>query len=79
MKTDWLNDDPKERFAGQFEKWTFGFLDIPELIVQTEKVFEYPMCGRDPAGRWSFGSLTLLGELTATAPSHVRVVVAVVP
>ncbi|EGP86545.1 unnamed protein product [Zymoseptoria tritici ST99CH_1A5] len=61
-KTDWLNDVPKERFAGQFEKWTFGFLDIPQLIAETEKVFEYPMCDRDPAPRWSFGGLTLLGD-----------------
>lgn len=63
-KTDWLNDVPKERFAGQFEKWTFGFLDIPDLIAETPKVYEYPMCDRNPAERWSFGSLTLLGEST---------------
>lgn len=61
-QTSWLHDVPKERFAGQFEKWTFGFLDVPELIAQTDKVFEYPMCDRNPADRWSFGSLTLLGD-----------------
>lgn len=61
-KADWLNDVPKERFAGQFESWTFGFLDVPSLIAETEKVFEYPMCDRTPAPRWSFEALTLLGD-----------------
>lgn len=61
-KTDWLNDVPKERFAGEFEKWTFGFLNVPQLIASTEKVYEFPMCDRDPVARWSFGALTLLGD-----------------
>ncbi|KAF2211278.1 hypothetical protein CERZMDRAFT_43777 [Cercospora zeae-maydis SCOH1-5] len=59
---DWLMSVPKERFAGAFKDWTFGFLNVPELIEKTEKVFEYPMCDRDPVGRWSFGRLTLLGD-----------------
>lgn len=61
-KTDWLMSVPKERFAGEFNDWTFGFLNVPELIDKTEKVFEYPMCDRDPVDRWSFGNLTLLGD-----------------
>lgn len=61
-KTDWLNDVPKERFAGQFAKWSFGFLDVPQLIAETDKVFEYPMCDRDPVAKWSFKALTLLGD-----------------
>lgn len=61
-KTDWTMSVPKERFAGQFKDWTFGFLNVPELIDKTEKVWEYPMCDRDPVARWSFGRLTLLGD-----------------
>ncbi|CZR60068.1 uncharacterized protein PAC_09963 [Phialocephala subalpina] len=59
---DWGKTVPKERFAGSFEKWTFGFLSIPELIAETEVVAEFPMCDRTPVGRWSFGRLTLLGD-----------------
>ncbi|PIA96286.1 hypothetical protein CB0940_10739 [Cercospora beticola] len=59
---DWLMSVPKKRFAGEFKDWTFGFLNVPELIEKTEKVFEYPMCDRDPVDRWSFGRLTLLGD-----------------
>lgn len=61
-KTDWTMSVPKERFAGEFRDWTFGFLNVPELIEKTEEVFEYPMCDRDPVERWSFGRLTLLGD-----------------
>lgn len=59
---DWGKTVPKERFAGSFEKWTFGFLSIPELIAETEVVAEFPMCDRTPVDRWSFGRLTLLGD-----------------
>ena len=61
-KPDWNKAVPKERFAGEFESWSFGFLDTPSLIAQTEKVYEFPMCDRDPVDRWSFGRLTLLGD-----------------
>ena len=61
-KPDWDKTVRKERFAGEFESWSFGFLDIPCLIAQTEKVYEFPMCDRDPVDRWSFGRLTLLGD-----------------
>ena len=61
-KTDWTMSVPKEKFAGAFEKWTFGFLNVPELIEKTERVYEFPMCDRDPVEQWSFGRLTLLGD-----------------
>jgi len=61
-KTDWTMSVPKEKFAGAFEKWTFGFLNVPELIAKTEKVYEFPMCDRDPVEQWTFGRLTLLGD-----------------
>lgn len=61
-KTDWTLKVPKERFAGAFSSWTFGFLDVPDVIAATEQVYEFPMCDRDPVDRWSFGRLTLLGD-----------------
>lgn len=61
-KADWTLTVPKERFAGEFASWTFGFLDVPQLIAATEKVYEFPMCDRDPVNRWSFGRVTLLGD-----------------
>ena len=61
-RVDWTQTVPKERFAGEFESWTFGFLDTPSLIEKTERVYEFPMCDRNPVDRWSFGRLTLLGD-----------------
>ena len=61
-KADWTKTVPKERFAGEFKSWTFGFLDTPDLIDKTDKVYEFPMCDRDPVARWSFGRMTLLGD-----------------
>jgi 2-polyprenyl-6-methoxyphenol hydroxylase-like FAD-dependent oxidoreductase len=61
-QADWGKVVPKERFADQFQSWTFGFLSIPELIEETKEVSEFPMCDRTPVERWSFGRLTLLGD-----------------
>ncbi|KAI6471181.1 hypothetical protein MCOR04_001718 [Pyricularia oryzae] len=62
-KVDWTKTVPKERFAGPFKGWTCGGLRmIEDLIAPTERVFEFPMCDRDPLERWSFGRLTLTGD-----------------
>jgi 2-polyprenyl-6-methoxyphenol hydroxylase-like FAD-dependent oxidoreductase len=45
-KTDWLATVPKERFAPPFNNWKMGELNVKDLIEETEKVFEFPMCDR---------------------------------
>lgn len=59
---DWTKTVPKDRFEGPFAGWQCGGLQMKELIDSTEKVFEFPMCDRDPVDQWSFGRLTLLGD-----------------
>lgn len=60
---DWTKSVEKSVFQGPFEGWTCGGLKMVEdLIAPTEKVFEFPMCDRDPVDRWSFGRMTLLGD-----------------
>ncbi len=49
---------PLEHFAD----WTFPWLDVPGVIAGAEAVFEYPMVDRDPLDRWSYGSVTLVGD-----------------
>lgn len=61
-KTDWTKAVNKSVFAGPFESWRCGGLEMKELIDSTEKVFEFPMSDRDPVAQWSFGRLTLLGD-----------------
>lgn len=60
---DWTRPVEKSVFQGPFEGWKCGGLDmVADLIAPTEKVFEFPMCDRDPVERWSFGRMTLLGD-----------------
>lgn len=61
-KPDWTKSVPKERFAGPFKSWHCGGLSMAQLINDTDRVYEYPMCDRDPVERWSFGRMTLLGD-----------------
>jgi len=61
-KSDWLATVPKERFLPQFEGWEMGGLNVKELVEKTEKIYEYPMCDRDPIDRWHFGRLVLTGD-----------------
>ncbi|EOD43561.1 putative monooxygenase fad-binding protein [Neofusicoccum parvum UCRNP2] len=61
-RTDWNAAVPKERFAGPFAGWTCGGLRVAELIDATDRVYEFPMCDREPVARWSFGRVTLLGD-----------------
>lgn len=59
---DWTRSVPKEKFAGPFQEWTCGGLRMADLIDSTDKVYEFPMCDRDPVDQWTFGRLTLLGD-----------------
>ncbi|TLS26653.1 hypothetical protein PpBr36_04037 [Pyricularia pennisetigena] len=62
-KVDWTKTVPKERFAGPFSSWRCGGLRMVEdLIAPTERVFEFPMCDRDPVERWCFGRLAMTGD-----------------
>lgn len=59
---DWTRSVPKEKFEGPFQNWTCGGLQMKDLIDSTDKVYEFPMCDRDPVEQWTFGRLTLLGD-----------------
>src|SRR5690625_6155595 len=61
-RADWNKNIDKQKFAPEFAKWNFGWLDVPELIDQADAVYEFPMVDRDPVPRWTFGRLTLLGD-----------------
>ncbi|SDJ62590.1 flavin-dependent oxidoreductase [Salimicrobium halophilum] len=61
-QADWNRRIDKEKFAPHFADWDFGWLDVPQLIEETEAVYEFPMVDRDPVPRWTFGRVTLLGD-----------------
>ncbi len=61
-KEDWNRVGRLEDFLPAFEGWSFDWLDIPHLIRDAERIYEYPMVDRDPVERWTVGRVTLLGD-----------------
>jgi 2-polyprenyl-6-methoxyphenol hydroxylase-like FAD-dependent oxidoreductase len=51
-----------EEFLPWFESWNFDWLDVPGLIRNCPRAYEYPLVDRDPLDRWTFGRVTLLGD-----------------
>lgn len=60
--SDWNRKADLDDFLPQFEDWAFDWLDVPELIRNTDEVFEYPMVDRDPIPSWVDGNVALLGD-----------------
>src|ERR1700712_4529121 len=51
-----------EEFLPWFADWKFDWLDVPGLIRNCRHAYEYPLVDRDPAPRWTFGRVTLMGD-----------------
>jgi 2-polyprenyl-6-methoxyphenol hydroxylase-like FAD-dependent oxidoreductase len=67
---DWTARGRLDDFYPVYQDWTFDWLDIAELIRNTEPILAYPMVDRDPLDRWTFGRITLLGD--AAHPMYPR-------
>ena len=61
---DWNRQVGKERLIELYKNWTFDWIDVPEMIKQSDGIYEFPMSDRDPLQQWSFGRVTLLGDAT---------------
>lgn len=61
-RENWNKEGDKADFAAAFADWTFDWLDVPRLIADADKVFEFPLVDRDPLPAWTFGVTTLLGD-----------------
>ncbi|HEX2941467.1 MAG TPA: flavin-dependent oxidoreductase [Rhodopila sp.] len=61
-REDWNRPGNLDDFLPAFAGWRFDWLDVPNVIRDAEKCFEFPMVDRDPLDRWSFGRVTLLGD-----------------
>ena len=66
-KEDWNREATLSDFLPQFETMRFDWLDVPGLIRQADKVFEYPMVDRDPLDRWTVGRVSLMGDAAHAA------------
>jgi len=59
---DWNTRVGVDEFVDEFEGWSFGWLDVPEMVHNADVVFEYPMVDRDPVDHWVHGSVALIGD-----------------
>ncbi|WP_399889676.1 FAD-dependent monooxygenase [Streptomyces sp. BBFR51] len=60
---------PDDGFPMAVSDWTCGDLRLNALLADVDSVGSFPMLDRDPLPRWSFGTVTLLGDAAhAMAP-----------
>ena len=62
QRESWSRMGQYSTFQHLAERLHLPFIDIAQLIRQTNEIFEYPMCDRDPLPRWTQGRVTLLGD-----------------
>lgn len=67
---DWNRPGCIDDFIDIYRDWRFDWLDVPALIRNADRIFEYPMVDRDPVERWTFGRVSLLGD--AAHPMYPR-------
>ncbi len=61
-REDWSRPGRLDEVLPHVQKFAIGEVDVPRLIESTAPFYEYPVCDRDPVGRWSDGRVTLLGD-----------------
>ena len=67
---DWNRPGDPAVCAEIFKDWTFDFLNVPELILKADKVFEYPMVDKNALPFWTQARVTLMGD--AAHPMYPR-------
>jgi 5-methylphenazine-1-carboxylate 1-monooxygenase len=59
---DWNRGGRLAEALGYFADWKFDWLDIPDLMIRSHRILEYPMVDRDPLPFWGRGRVTLAGD-----------------
>lgn len=58
---DWTREADRD-FIAEYSEFEMPDIDIPQLLMNTEKITQYPMIDRDPLPWWTQGRVTLLGD-----------------
>jgi 2-polyprenyl-6-methoxyphenol hydroxylase-like FAD-dependent oxidoreductase len=69
-QNDWNQPGDLSDFLPVYENWRFDWLDVAQMIRESEQILEYPMVDKDPIGIWTFGRVTLAGD--AAHPMYPR-------
>ena len=67
---DWNRPGRLDDFLRFFQDWNFDWLKVPDLILNSREILEYPMVDKDPVPQWTFGRVTFLGD--AAHPMYPR-------
>jgi len=67
---DWNKPGKLDDFFHVYESWTFDWLNVAQMVKESDFILEYPMVDRDPVDRWTFGRVTLAGD--AAHPMYPR-------
>ena len=62
MSPDWTRAGRVEDVLPHFARWSFDWLDVPDLITRADAVLDYPMVDRDPLPNWGTDRVSLLGD-----------------
>src|SRR4051794_6746749 len=62
-RRDWNRPGEVEDVMPWIRDWVFDWLDVPAMVRASEVVLEFPMVDQDPLPRWTFGRVTLLGDV----------------
>jgi 2-polyprenyl-6-methoxyphenol hydroxylase-like FAD-dependent oxidoreductase len=69
-QNDWNQPGDLSDFLPVYENWHFDWLDVAQMIRESDQILEYPMVDKDPIGIWTFGRVTLAGD--AAHPMYPR-------
>lgn len=61
-RADWNRAGRLTDVLPWFADWQFDWLDIPDLLIRSARILEYPMVDRDPLPSWGRGRITLAGD-----------------
>ncbi len=60
--TGWFREVAQSEFARHFESFTYDWLDVPDMLRQSDCAYENPMIDRDPVDTWVDGPVALMGD-----------------
>jgi 2-polyprenyl-6-methoxyphenol hydroxylase-like FAD-dependent oxidoreductase len=67
---DWNRPGNLADFLPVYANWNFDWLDVAQMIRESEQILEYPMVDKDPIETWTFDRITLAGD--AAHPMYPR-------
>jgi len=59
---DWNKDGRLADVLPFFQDWDLGWLDVPALLRNSQRILQYPMVDREPLPYWTLGRIALLGD-----------------